>query len=167
MDPNVSAAAIVGVFAWLQFKHFIFDYVLQTPFQFRNKGTYGHPGGILHSGLQAIGTIPADAIVGTPSRSRGTANALDSVTVRHASGGLSTLWFKSYEQGRRNWQGPTLDCMSFDEEPPSDIWAEGTTRCNAVHDARIWATFTPLEGLSEVVTLLMAGRPLKALFNVD
>ena len=117
--------------------------------------------------LWGTGTIPADAIVGTPSRSRGTANALDSVTVRHASGGLSTLWFKSYEQGRRNWQGPTLDCMSFDEEPPSDIWAEGTTRCNAVHDARIWATFTPLEGLSEVVTLLMAGRPLKALFNVD
>ena len=59
MDPNVSAAAVVAVFTWLEIKHFIFDYVLQTPFQFRNKGTYGHPGGILHSGLQALGTIPA------------------------------------------------------------------------------------------------------------
>lgn len=120
-----------------------------------------------HEHLWGTGAIPADAIVGTPSRARGTANALDSVSVRHSSGGVSTVWFKSYEQGRRNWQGPTLDCMSFDEEPPSDIWAEGTTRCNAVNDARIWATFTPLEGLSEVVTLLMAGRPLKALFDVD
>jgi hypothetical protein len=63
MDPNVSAAALVGVFAWLEFKHFIFDYVLQTPFQFRNKGTYGHPGGILHSGLHALGTIPALFII--------------------------------------------------------------------------------------------------------
>jgi Protein of unknown function (DUF3307) len=59
MDPNVSAAAIVAVFTWLQIKHFIFDYVLQTPFQFRNKGTYGHPGGVLHSSMQALGTIPA------------------------------------------------------------------------------------------------------------
>jgi len=59
MDPKIGAGAIVAVFLWLQIKHFIFDYVVQTPFQFRNKGTYGHPGGILHSGLQALGTVPA------------------------------------------------------------------------------------------------------------
>jgi hypothetical protein len=63
MDPNVTAAALVGVFAWLQIKHFIFDYLLQTPFQFRNKGTYGHLGGVLHSGMQALGTIPAFFII--------------------------------------------------------------------------------------------------------
>ncbi len=63
MDPTVSAAAIVAVFTWLQIKHFIFDYVLQTPFQFRNKGTYGHVGGVLHSSMQALGTLPAFLIL--------------------------------------------------------------------------------------------------------
>ncbi len=65
MDPTIGAGAVVAVFLWLQIKHFIFDYVVQTPFQFRNKGTYGHPGGILHSGLQALGTIPAFLILPT------------------------------------------------------------------------------------------------------
>ena len=59
MDPSVGADAVVAVVFWLQIKHFVFDYVLQTPFQFRNKGFYGHLGGILHAGLQALGTIPA------------------------------------------------------------------------------------------------------------
>lgn len=38
-------------------KHFIVDFPLQTPFQWMNKGTYGHPGGLLHSGLHGIATI--------------------------------------------------------------------------------------------------------------
>jgi hypothetical protein len=37
-------------------KHFIVDFPLQKPYQYLNKGTYGHPGGILHSGLQGLGT---------------------------------------------------------------------------------------------------------------
>ncbi|HVW54574.1 MAG TPA: DUF3307 domain-containing protein [Rhizobiaceae bacterium] len=40
----------------LQVKHFIFDFVFQTPYQLKNKGIYGHPGGILHSGLHVAGT---------------------------------------------------------------------------------------------------------------
>jgi hypothetical protein len=37
-------------------KHFVVDFPLQTKFQWSNKGTYGHPGGLLHSGLHGIGT---------------------------------------------------------------------------------------------------------------
>ena len=59
MDPNVSAAAVIAVLTWLEIKHLAFDYVLQTPFQFRNKGTYGHLGGVLHAGMHALGTVPA------------------------------------------------------------------------------------------------------------
>jgi hypothetical protein len=54
---NDSSTALIAVFALLQLKHFVFDYLVQTPYQFRNKGKYGHPGGILHAGLQALGTI--------------------------------------------------------------------------------------------------------------
>lgn len=38
-------------------KHFIVDFPLQKPYQWMNKGTYGHPGGILHSGLQGLFTF--------------------------------------------------------------------------------------------------------------
>lgn len=37
-------------------KHFIVDFPLQTPYQYKNKGTYGHPGGFLHSWLHCLGT---------------------------------------------------------------------------------------------------------------
>ena len=42
-----------------QVKHFVCDFVLQTRYQFSNKGFYGHPGGLLHTGLHGIASIPA------------------------------------------------------------------------------------------------------------
>ena len=41
----------------LQIKHFIIDFPLQTRYQWSNKGTWGHPGGILHAALHALGTF--------------------------------------------------------------------------------------------------------------
>lgn len=38
-------------------KHFVIDYPLQVRYQYSNKGTYGHPGGLLHAGLHGIGTF--------------------------------------------------------------------------------------------------------------
>jgi hypothetical protein len=39
-------------------KHFIVDFPLQVwSYQYENKGTYGHFGGILHSGLHGIATF--------------------------------------------------------------------------------------------------------------
>ena len=49
---------------------------------------------------------------------------VDTVRVRHVSGGVSTLTFKTYDQGRERWQGETLDLVAFDEEPPEDIYME-------------------------------------------
>lgn len=37
-------------------KHFIVDFPLQWEYQWKNKGTYGHPGGIIHAALHGIGT---------------------------------------------------------------------------------------------------------------
>ena len=42
-----------------ELKHFVCDFVLQTAYQYRNKGTYGHPGGLLHAGLHTAGSLPA------------------------------------------------------------------------------------------------------------
>jgi len=95
------------------------------------------------------GYIPADAIVGR-TRRMGVSNALDSVTVRHVSGGSSSLLFKAYEQGRGKWQANTVDGVWFDEEPPEDVYIEGITRTNATRGI-ILVTFTPLMGMSNVV----------------
>ena len=38
-------------------KHFIVDFPMQQPYQWMNKGTYGHPGGLLHAGLHGLGTF--------------------------------------------------------------------------------------------------------------
>jgi len=37
-------------------KHFVVDYPLQPRYQYSNKGTYLHPGGLLHAGLHGVGT---------------------------------------------------------------------------------------------------------------
>ena len=39
-----------------QTKHLIIDWLWQPPFEFMNKGTYGHWGGIRHALKHAIGT---------------------------------------------------------------------------------------------------------------
>ena len=58
------------------------------------------------------GTIPARTIEKV-NLSRNIANAVDSVVVRHRSGGLSMLKFKAYALGREKW--PTASCVTGDE----------------------------------------------------
>ncbi|CAB4140978.1 Terminase-like family [uncultured Caudovirales phage] len=99
------------------------------------------------------GMIPAVSLV-DHSRRQGIADALDSVLVKHTSGGTSTLGFKSYDQGRQKWQSETLDGVWFDEEPPMDIYMEGLTRTNATGGISM-ITFTPLLGMSDVVSMFL------------
>ena len=35
-------------------KHFLVDFVCQTQYQWKNKGTFLHPGGLIHSGLHGL-----------------------------------------------------------------------------------------------------------------
>lgn len=62
IDPSSpETAATIGLLALMTgfaLKHFLCDFVLQTGWQVRNKGRYGHPGGLVHSGLHALGTAP-------------------------------------------------------------------------------------------------------------
>ena len=111
------------------------------------------------------GYIPARAIEAR-TRRMGVSNALDSVTVKHASGGNSTLLFKAYEQGRGKWQANTVDYVWFDEEPPEDVYFEGITRTNATRGL-IRLTFTPLKGMSSVVArYLLEDSPDRAVITM-
>jgi hypothetical protein len=48
--PDLALLALAAV-AVLMVKHAVADFYLQTPYQYLNKGTYGHPGGLLHSAI--------------------------------------------------------------------------------------------------------------------
>lgn len=100
-------------------------------------------------GSWGTGAIPKSNLVDTSS-SRGLADAVDTIRVRHTSGDVSTIQLKSYEKGREKWQGETLDFVWFDEEPPAPIYSEGLTRTNAT-DGMTLITFTPLLGMTDVV----------------
>lgn len=104
------------------------------------------------------GFLPKDAIIGR-DRAMGVPNLLDNVQVRWGGGGdvqadTSIIAFKAYEKGREKWQGPTVDGVWFDEEPPMDIYVEGLTRTNNGQRGQFAIiTFTPLLGMSQVVML--------------
>ncbi len=120
------------------------------------ESTRDNPQRILYGPLGAPGTgmIPKNAIKDVSPR-RGLADALDTMVVRFGGGGDvqagdTIIGFKSYDQGREKWQGPTLGLVWFDEEPPEDIYTEGLTRTN-VGLCPVYITFTPLKGMSNVV----------------
>jgi phage terminase large subunit-like protein len=95
------------------------------------------------------GLLPAGLIAETSMSLR--PGCLGRIKIHHAKGGTASLTFKSYEKGRRKWQGETLDFVWFDEEPPAEIYAEGLTR-TAATGGLVFLTFTPLLGMSEVVS---------------
>ncbi len=41
---------------FLTLKHFVVDFLLQTPYQWQNKGKFLHPGGLLHACLHGLAT---------------------------------------------------------------------------------------------------------------
>lgn len=104
-------------------------------------------------GEWGTGTIPQASILDI-KRGQGVADTIDTVLIRHISGGISRLYFKSYEKGRSKLQGETLDFAALDEEPPLDIYTEVLTRTNATKGL-VWITFTPLLGMSEVVVMFL------------
>lgn len=114
------------------------------------------------------GMIPKDAL-GTPARAMGVTGLLDNIIVKHGGGGdiqqgESLLYFKSYEKGREKWQGPTIDGVWFDEEAPLEIYTEGLTRTNNGQRGQFAImTFTPLQGMSEVVRMFLTPQMVERL----
>lgn len=105
-------------------------------------------------GAHGTGLIPADTI---ERKSPGfIPDAVQAIWVRHVSGGLSTLQFKSYDQGREAFQASEIEVMWFDEEPPMDVYTEGLLRTMTTK-GMVMLTFTPLRGVSEVVLSFLPG----------
>ena len=100
------------------------------------------------------GFIPKEDFVDV-SLARGVTDAYDTIQVKHyrpdcTPDGVSTMTFKSYEQGQKKHQGEPIDFDWCDEEPPADVYSEIVTRTTATK-GMVFTTFTPLQGMSEVV----------------
>jgi phage terminase large subunit-like protein len=104
--------------------------------------------------VRAFGTgfIPKERFVDKPSRTSGVTDAYDTIWVSHRTegreDGVSSVSFKSYEQGRQKFQGETLDWGWCDEEAPmeeqNDVYTEFLTRVKG--SGVMFITFTPLDG---------------------
>jgi len=94
---------VLAVLLILQIKHFVADFVLQTPYQFLNKGKYGHPGGIIHAGIHAIGSLFAFLVI-TPSLLLGLAIFLGEFVVHY-----HIDWLKERTVKRQQWVFPQAE----------------------------------------------------------
>ena len=122
-----------------------------------NEKLLGKPGQL------GTGMIPKHLYVEEPKHMPGVPETYQSVKVRHSSGGISYISFKSYEQSRESYQGTARHVIWFDEEPPQTIYSEALTRTATLTDGSkglIIMTFTPLKGLSDVVQRFMPGAKI-------
>lgn len=87
----------------------------------------------------------ADIVMLSGRKDSPASGIIDQIKVKNVFGGISTIGFKSCDQGREKFQGASLDYVWFDEEPPRDIYEECLMR---VMDRRgdIFGTMTPLKG---------------------
>lgn len=110
-------------------------------------------------GNWGTGLLPGDCLDRIVRKAGGVPDSVDSVFVRHGSGGVSRLVFKSYDQRRESFQGTEQDVIWLDEEPPLEIYTECLLR-TMTNDGMIMLTFTPLLGLSDVVLSFLPGGKL-------
>jgi phage terminase large subunit-like protein len=107
-------------------------------------------------GVDGSGMIPRDSIVqDTITWKAGVPDLIDTVRIDHKSlsgpvDGTSTLGLKSYQQGRRSFQGTEQDLIWTDEEPPPDVYNEMLIRLMTTKGIAM-LTFTPLMGWTQVV----------------
>lgn len=69
--------------------------------------------------------------------------------VKHSTGAYSSVEFKTYDAGRKSFEG-TEKNIWLDEEPPMDVYVECLLR-TMTGNCIMMLTFTPLMGMSEVV----------------
>lgn len=105
-------------------------------------------------GHHGTGSIPKECILSVTPKA-GIPNAVDTILVKHESGGTSIIQFQSYDQGREAFQATERDVIWDDEEPPLDVYTEQLLRTMTTGGV-VLCTFTPLKGVSETVLHLQA-----------
>lgn len=169
VGKTLCAAAEVAIHLTGRYPDWWNGRVFDSPIHFWASGVTGestrdNPQKMLYGALAKPGTgmIPADAIKDVSPR-RGLPDALDTMLITWGGGGdvqagESQLNFKSNDQGREKWQGPTLHGVWMDEEHDEDVYNEARTRTN-VYAGLLLTTFTPLKGRTNVVNRFLLEKP--------
>jgi phage terminase large subunit-like protein len=113
--------------------------------------------------VDGTGLVPARCI-GDITWKQGVSDLIDTVKVRHVSGGWSVVNVKSYAQGRGSFEGTERHFIWLDEEPPADVYGECLIR-TATTDGLVYITFTPLEGATDVVQSFLPAEMLTDLLE--
>jgi len=116
-------------------------------------------GGYSEEGEFMNGLIQDDLII-RKAMLVGVGGAIDYVQVKHIKG-ISTLYFKSYKQGREKFQGARCHLIHLDEEPPKDIYTECAMRLadvDGLGQGRLILTMTPLKGYTEMMSYFLEQR---------
>lgn len=100
-------------------------------------------------GAWGTGALPLDCIGRTTAR-QGIANAIDTVEVKHSSGAISTIGFKSYDQKPASFYGTAKHCVWLDEPCPELIYNECLIRTMTTGGILVH-TITPKEGLTRLL----------------
>lgn len=123
-------------------------------------------------GSWGTGMLPAHTL-GRCTALQGVTGAVDMIRIKHVSGGWSTIGFKNYKQDIQAFMGTQMHWIWCDEECPIEIWNECNIR-TATTNGIIFATFTPLEGLTRMVVnfcrkadFLLGARPVVALSDEE
>jgi hypothetical protein len=95
MPPAETALIAIGV---LLAKHLVADFFLQTQYQLQNKGKYGHPGGLLHSGIHAVLTLPVFAVLPPPGLALAASVVVGEMVVHY-----HLDWLKEQLVAARGW----------------------------------------------------------------
>jgi len=101
------------------------------------------------------GLLPADSILDTVPK-RGVANAQEMILVK-SKFGISTILLRSYDQGRRVFQGFEADIVWLDEEVPKPVYDEALIRLMTTQGL-LMMTYTPINGLTELTSSFLSNQ---------
>jgi hypothetical protein len=105
------------------------------------------------------GMIPLDRFIGRPTMSRGISDLVDTAVLRREVGGKAAISSRTYDAGRRAFQGTAQDCVHLDEDDEAlaniigEAWARLTTT-----RGRILLTATAILGLTYAQRLFEEDR---------
>jgi hypothetical protein len=92
------AMLVLAAVAVLMAKHTVADFYLQNAYQYLNKGTYGHPGGFVHSAIHVALTPFVYLVLAPTSLALAASIALGEFVVHY-----HTDWVKEQVTHRNGW----------------------------------------------------------------
>ncbi|MDP2734865.1 MAG: terminase family protein [bacterium] len=113
--------------------------------------------------MRGTGTIPKSSILRTTPK-HGLADAYDTASISHVTGGVSALELKSYDQGVKAYYGTKDHVQWLDEEGPiessdgsfKDIYLQCLMRTIATNGI-VMVTMTPLQGRTPFINDFLLG----------